>query len=78
MMKLTQTQDGKIIVVRQTRNGSYERIGELTTSLSLKEAKAAYHERLEDMERFYNSQPNARYELKEAVRRFNRDVVTQA
>lgn len=75
-MKLAQTQTGKIIVTRRTKHGAYERMGELTTTLSLKEAKAKYHDQLEQFESFYNSQPNARYHLREAIRRFDRDVVS--
>lgn len=75
-MKLAQTQNGKIIVTRRTKNGAYERMGELTTTLSLKEAKAKYHEQLEQFEDLYNGKPNARYNLREAIRRFNRDIVS--
>lgn len=74
-MKLTQTQNGKIIVVRRTRNGAYERIGTLNTNMSLKEAKAAFHTQLEDMECFYNGKANARQHLREAVRNFNLETV---
>lgn len=74
-MKLTRTSTGQIIVTRQNHNGSQERIGELNTTLTLKEAKAKYHERLEEMDRFYRGKAHARYEMKEAIRRFNRDIV---
>lgn len=74
-MKLTRSADGQIIVTRRTRNGSQETIGKLSTSIPLAEAKAKYHAKLEQMEAFYNSQPNARHELREAVSRFDRDVV---
>lgn len=68
-MKLTQTRTGEIIITRRTRNGAQERIGSFNTILSLKEAKAHYHKELEEIERLYNSQPNARAELKAAVER---------
>jgi len=67
-MKLTQTRNGQIIVTRQTRNGSQERMGALSTNLNLKDAKAKYHKHLEKLEQEYNSQPNARQLLREAIK----------
>lgn len=70
-MKLSQTRNGKIVVVRLTRNGSHERIGVLNTRLSLKEAKAAYHDQLEDIEVSFRDKPDARKKMGLAVAGLN-------